>query len=101
MIYTQYQVIPQQLTGLYSAALVTTIPFNTYTVQVLANGGTSIYNSISLYKGGTCVGGGGILQAPNSSTPTSKTYNGLTAGSYYYEIVDSNNCTYCNSFTLA
>lgn len=91
---------PQQLTGLYSSSLTSTIPFNEYTVQVLANGGTLTYANINLYKGGSCIGGGGSLQTPGTISPTSKIYNNLTAGSYYYQIIDSNNCVYCNSFTL-
>jgi hypothetical protein len=89
---------PQQLLGTHIFNQ-TSISPNKYSVQVSAIGGTSTYSSINLYVGGTC-SAPGTLVTPTSSSSNSKTYLNVSVGTYLYKIVDSNNCVYCNTFTL-
>ena len=89
---------PQQLLGTHIFNQ-TSISPNKYSVQVSAIGGTSTYSSINLYIGGTC-SAPGTLVTPTSSSSNNKTYLNVSVGTYLYKIVDSNNCVYCNTFTL-
>ena len=89
---------PQQLLGSHSINLTNTGP-NKYTVQVSAVGGTSTYTSINLYSSGSC-SAPGTLVSPNTTFSNGRLYYNIDPGTYFYKIIDSNNCTYCNTIIL-
>ena len=89
---------PQQLLGSHSINLTNTGP-NKYTVQVSAVGGTSTYTSINLYSSGSC-SVPGTLVSPNTTFSNGRLYYNINPGTYFYKIIDSNNCVYCNTIIL-
>ena len=82
-------VAPNQLTDLTFSATALTCPSQNATVTVTTVGGTAPFTYQIIAPAGQTVNNG-----------TNPVFTGLTAGTYTFEVTDSNGCTYQETYTI-